>query len=253
MNFATFAVSPPALHSWDGGKTWNTGGFGTYHLQAIFDFCRQNLLPHPNIIETGAGVSTICFLHLEPNRLVSIAPDKELFERIDTYCRENDISTRPLQRYLDGSEWVLPELAKTARSGAGNAVTQLGAMKMIKNMDQDFDLALIDGLHNWPTSMIDFFYINFMLKNGGFLLLDDVELHSVAELYRFISYDTVNFRLRADLGKLQIFQKITNQRQLDEWHLHPYIEPMSRRADRPLQYYTKFVIRAKHIKRRLGF
>jgi len=31
-----------------------------------------------------------------------------------------------------------------------------------------------------------------MLKNGGFLLLDDVEVHSVAELYR------------PNLGKLQI-------------------------------------------------
>jgi predicted O-methyltransferase YrrM len=248
MNFATFASSPPRLHSWDGGKTWNTGGFGTYHLQRIFDFYRQNLLPDANIIETGAGCSTICFLHLEPARLVSIAPDKELFERIDTYCRENDVSTHPLQRYLDGSEWVLPELAKTARSDAGKPMAQLQSMG-----DQNFDLALIDGLHNWPTSMIDFFYINFMLKNGGFLMLDDVKLHSVAELYRFISYDTVNFRLRADLGKLQIFQKITDQRQLDEWHLHPYIEPMSWGADRPLHYYTKFVIRAKNLKNKLGF
>jgi hypothetical protein len=92
-----------------------------------------------------------------------------------------------------------------------------------------------------------------MLKNGGFLLLDDIELHSVAELYRFISYDTVNFRLRANLGKLQIFQKITDQRQLDEWHLHPYIESMSWRAGRPLHYYTKFVIYAKYIMRKVGF
>jgi hypothetical protein len=37
-------------------------------------------------------------------------------------------------------------------------VTQIGALKLIKSMDdQDFDLALIDGLHNWPMSMIDFF------------------------------------------------------------------------------------------------
>jgi len=80
-----------------------------------------------------------------------------------------------------------------------------------------------------------------MLKNGGFLLLDDVEVHSVAARYR------------PNLGKLQIFQKITDQRQLDEWHLHPYIEPLSWRADRPLQYYAKFLIYAKHIKRKLGF
>jgi hypothetical protein len=218
MNFATFAASPPALHTWDEGKTWCTGGFGPYHLQAIFDFCRTNLSRDASIIETGAGCSTICFLHLEPNRLVSIAPDKALFERIDIYCRKNDVSTHPLQPHFDGSEWVLPELAKIIRSGPGSAMAQLGATQVGESRaDPDFDLALIDGWHNWPTLMVDFFYINFMLKNGGFLMLDDVELHSVAELYRFISCDTVNFRLRAN----KFFEKITDQRQLDEWHLHP--------------------------------
>jgi len=243
MNFASFAARPPALHSWDEGKTWQTGGFDTYHLQAIFDFCRKHLVPRSSIIETGAGCSTICFLHLEPARLVSIAPDKELFRRIDAYCREQGIGTTPLQMYCDGSEWVLPELAKERRARAGKGITQIGAMQSFENIDgQDFDLALIDGLHNWPTSMVDFFYMNFLLRNGGFLMIDDINLHSVAELYRFISFDAVNFRLCADLGKLQIFQKITNQRQLDEWHLHPYVKPLSGRADRLVDLCSKFIL-----------
>jgi hypothetical protein len=229
MNFESFAESPPNLHCWDG--TWCTGGFETYHLRAIYDFCRQNLVSHPNIIETGAGNSTICFLHLQPSRLVSIAPEKDLFERVDFYCCANGISTEPIQRYIDGSEWVLPELGKAARS-----------------VEPDFDLALIDGIHNWPTSMIDFFYINFMLKNGSFLMIDDIQLHSVAELVRFISYDTVNFRLRADFGKLQIFQKITDQRQLGEWITHPYIRRMSgRRLARLTNYFAKVIIKARDI------
>jgi hypothetical protein len=65
----------------------------------------------------------------------------------------------------------------------------------------------------------------------------------VAELHRFILYDTVNFRLRENLGKLQIFEKITAQRQLDEWHLHPYIEPLSFQPDRALRYFAKFIIK----------
>jgi hypothetical protein len=158
MNFATFAASPPALHSWDDGKTWNTGGFGSYHLQAIFDFSRKNLPPNASIIETGAGCSTICFLYLEPKRLVSIAPDEALFNRIKDYCLANNVSICPLQRYIEGSEWVLPELAKVARSALGNAPVQNGVAQPRENIvDRDFDLALIDGLHNWPTSMIVFF------------------------------------------------------------------------------------------------
>ena len=248
MTFASFAASPPLLHTWDGGKTFGTGGFGPYHLQAIFDFGRKNLPPKARMIETGAGCSTICFLYLEPSRLVSIAPDPALFDRIKAYCDKNGVDETPLDPRVDGSEWVLPELAKTARARAGAVVTQsaLDTMPSTQNMAEvDFDFALIDGWHNWPTSMLDFFYINFMLKKGGFLLLDDIHLHSVAELFRFISYDTKNFRLRSDLGKLQIFEKITDQRRLDEWHVHPYTKPMSWRADLLLHYYAKFVIRAK--------
>jgi hypothetical protein len=64
-----------------------------------------------SIIETGAGNSTITFLHLSPQRLVSIAPDQALFERIRSYCIENDIEHRALEAHVGGSEWVLPKLA----------------------------------------------------------------------------------------------------------------------------------------------
>ena len=56
--------------------------------------------------------------------------------------------------------------------------------------------------------MVDFFYINAMMKSGGFLLIDDIELHSVAELARLLSYQTKDFLLTADLGKLKVFEKL---------------------------------------------
>jgi hypothetical protein len=146
---------------------------------------------------------------------------------------------------------VLPELAKTARTRAAAVSTDAspGAMAIAGNTaEADFDLALIDGWHNWPTSMLDFFYLNFMLKKGGFLLIDDINLHSVAELHRLISYDATNFRLRASLGKLRIFEKLTDQRRLVEWHLHPYTKAMSRRADLPLHYYARLVMWAKALR-----
>jgi predicted O-methyltransferase YrrM len=58
---------------------------------------------------------------------------------------------------------VLPKLAADSRNG-------------------EFDLALIDGcLANGDGGL---FYINSLLKKRGFLMLDDVQLHSVAELHR---------------------------------------------------------------------
>jgi len=208
MNFASFANSPPNLHSWDQGKTWNAGGFSPYHLDSIYKFCRQRLSAGPRVIETGAGNSTICFLHLEPTQVISIAPDKALFNRITAYCKANDISIEPLTMHFDRSEWVLPKLAADPRNG-------------------QFDLALIDGCHNWPMVMVDFFYINSLLKKGGFLMLDDVQLHSVAELYRLISYEPSAFRLAANLGKLMIFEKLTGELQFGEWDTQAYIAALS--------------------------
>jgi hypothetical protein len=84
MDFVAFAKAPPKFHFWDG--TWTEGGFSTYHLQEIYNFCRKHGPPTPTVLETGAGNSTVCFLHLEPARVVSIAPEASLFERIAEYC-----------------------------------------------------------------------------------------------------------------------------------------------------------------------
>jgi Methyltransferase domain len=163
MDFMPFAKAPPKFHFWDGA--WTEGGFATYHLEQIYSFGRKHGPPSANILETGAGNATVCFLHLEPARLISIAPERPLFDRIIEYCRANDINTNPLEMRVEGSEWVLPRIAADAKHSK-------------------LDFALIDGCHSFPTVMLDFFYINTMLKKGGYLLIDDFELHSVAELVR---------------------------------------------------------------------
>src|SRR5262245_31706780 len=232
MHFASFASSPPHLHSRDQGKTWNSGGFLPYHLEAIYKFGRQRLPAGPRVIETGAGNSTICFLHLEPTQVISIAPDKALFDRITAYCKANDINTQPLMMHVDGSEWALPKLAADSRNG-------------------QLDLALIDGCHNWPMVMVDFFYVNLLLRKGGYLMLDDIQLHSVAELYRLISYETDTFRPAANLGKLWIFEKLTSEPQFGEWTTQTYITALSGAHTGPLLHrLINAIISAKNAKQK---
>lgn len=198
-------ADPPKLHSWDGGHTWNTGGFEGPDLAALYAFCVAGLPPAPAIIETGAGNSTICFLHLGPRRLVSIARDGErLFERIRGYCVQGGIPTDALQASTEASEWALPRLA-AAR-------------------EPQFDFGLIDGNHNWPTVFVDFFYMNFMLKKGGFLMVDDIQLYSVGELARLLAREERTFRLRQTIAaKAMIFEKITDDRELGGFTDQPYI------------------------------
>ena len=136
--FEDYLRDLPPLHSWDGGITWNTGGFSPEALRELYGFLRCRLPPDPIMLETGAGNSTIILLFLRPKKLVSIAPDRELFERIHRFCEKAGISDAALERQIDGSQWVLPRLAADNRSS-----------------DPYLDFALIDGCHGWPTAFVD--------------------------------------------------------------------------------------------------
>lgn len=205
MDIEAFLADVPLLHTWDNGATWNTGGFFPENLRELHEFVHAELPAASHILETGAGNSTICFLLTSPRRLVSIAPDAVLFDRIRAYCAHNGIPTGPLEAHVNGSEWALPKLASTLRE-----------------QPPCFDFILIDGCHNWPMVFVDFFYGNYMLKTGGCLMIDDVQLHSVKELARML-VEQPDFRMERRLSESLIFRRVTDRRTLDEWTSIPYI------------------------------
>jgi hypothetical protein len=197
--FSEYLSRLPLLHSWDCGKTWNSGGFQAEHLSKLYRFLKENLPPAPTLLETGAGNSTICLLFLNPARLISIAPEPSLFERIRSYCANHSISVASLDARASGSEWILPQMA-----------IELG------NQPPHLDFVLIDGCHNLPMVFVAFCYANYMLKTGGLIMIDDVHLQSVKELARMLS-EQPDFRLELDLGKSLVFRRVTDCRRLGEW------------------------------------
>jgi predicted O-methyltransferase YrrM len=211
MEFSAFLTNIPSLHSWDGGKTWRRGGFGPKMLQAFHDLVLFCGAENAVVLETGAGNSTLAFLYANPKLLISIAPDGPLFERIRSFCTEHQIDASALDFRVDRSEWTLPELARS---------------------DLRVDLALIDGGHGWPTVFVDFCYINAMLRNGGILVIDDVQLHSVKELGRLLQKSEKHFALVRDLGKSLAFKKLTDDRFLPQASQQPYIVEQSNRYAR---------------------
>ncbi len=200
MRSSDYLLNLPKFHSWDGGKTWNTGGFEASHLGSLLDFLCKHSCRH--IIETGAGNSTITFLLSGSERVVSIAPDVALFERIKSYCEANDIDTAHLRAILGYSQWELPKLAANAPA--------------------DVDFALIDGHHGWPHVFVDFCYLNHMVHADGFIMIDDIQLHSVRELLNLLS-EQPGYEIALDLGKAVVFRKVTANRFLPEWKQQPYI------------------------------
>jgi hypothetical protein len=206
IDFQKYLSNLPPLHTWDGGNTWGTGGFKRKHLGPLIRYLRKNLPASPTILETGAGNSTISFLFLNPGRLISIDPVSKLHEKIRAYCETNGISTRGLEAFAEQSEWALPILAAKMREGDG-----------------EVDFALIDGCHNWPSVFVDFYYCNYMLKKGGYIMLDDLQLHSVKELARLLSEQQQDFKLALDLDKSLVFQRVSESRNLPEWPRCNYI------------------------------
>jgi hypothetical protein len=211
VDLADYLSDLPLLHHW--GGAWRTGGFKPPHLRTISEIISGSF-DHPRIVETGAGNTTITFLHLDPERVVSIAPDAALRDRIIGYCDDHQIPVDRLDYRVEHSEVELPALAASG---------------------EQFDVAFIDGSHGWPSVFVDFCYSNMLLPMGGLLFIDDVQLYSVAELCRLLDKQP-GYELVHDLGKVQVWRKDTGQRFLPGHAGEPYIvERTAEHAEHPVE------------------
>jgi predicted O-methyltransferase YrrM len=202
ITFHEYIENLPLIHCWGDPPAWNTGGFDRDMFEAIHKFMIQKLPQNPRIIETGCGNSTIFFLFHNPSRLISIDPWQEVYDRILAYCEKQQIDRSPLDILVVKSETVLPKLAEQEPSS--------------------FDVALIDGNHGWPGVMVDFCYMLTLLKPGGFLIVDDINLYSIGELTRLLE-EQPEFSMQLDLRKTRIYRKEFNEVSMPEWFAQPYI------------------------------
>jgi predicted O-methyltransferase YrrM len=81
-------------------------------------------------------------------------------------------------------------LAHLGQAGYADMVTfhEEPAHRVLPRLEADgltVDLALIDGMHLFDYALVDFFYVDRLLKVGGLLLVDDVGLPSIAKMVRF--------------------------------------------------------------------
>jgi predicted O-methyltransferase YrrM len=189
------------LHFWDG--QWQGGGLTDDMLRALFGLaCAASDTGAAVILETGAGLSTLVFLASAPSRVVTVAPNPDLRDRIVAEAARLALDGPRLEFHVGRSEDVLPDLAK---------------------VDAAFvDMALIDGGHGMPTVFVDFCYINKILKNGAYLALDDIQLHSVRQLYLLLK-NQPGFDVVAHHGKLVVLQKTDDRRFLPEWGKQPFV------------------------------
>ena len=194
--------SPPKLHYWE--NRWHEGGFHESHIRCMIRHLAP-FTPGFSLVETGAGQSTALFLALGAKRVVSVAPDKELFDRIRQLCAQGGVSAAALEAHVDFSERALPAFAFAN--------------------EETFDAALIDGGHGWPTVFVDFCYMNMALRPGGLLMVDDVQLHAVQELLKLLLAQPL-FEFLEQRNKLTFFRKKWKQPMLPDFGGQPYIAKM---------------------------
>jgi len=236
MLFDDYLSNMPLLHYWEG--QWSKGGFDEHSLKEMYSFLESALPKNSILLETGAGNSTLMMLYLQPSKLISIAPDEQLFERISEYCEKNSISNVALEKHIEGSQWVLPGLAADNRFS-----------------EPFIDFALIDGCHGWPTCFVDLEYVFSMLKQNAYLCIDDTQLHSIKEMARFL-VESDKFSLELDLHKTLIFKKLTSERHLGEWNSNQYVLRKTksyRKSINPhgLSFFKRFKLSKRGVRRGL--
>jgi len=189
---------PPLLHHWSG--EWQLGGItpamGRMILRSMGTSAGRR------IIETGAGLSTLLFLATDPEKVISIAPEPDLFGRIVEAAKSRSIVTTPLRPISERSELALPRLLESG---------------------ERFDLALLDGGHGWPTVFVDFCYTNAMLDEEGLIVVDDLQLHSVRQLYLMLCQQPGFERVQKIGEKMAVFRKTTDECLLPDFRGQPFI------------------------------
>ncbi len=166
---------------------------------AAYRFIAERCPPGTRTIETGSGLSTVLFAALETDH-ICCTPGPEERERVLEYCKAHELPTEGLRFELGSSHESLPRI-----QAAGTEV----------------DLALIDGSHGFPLPVVDWFYSGAMLRTGGVVLVDDVNLPAVRTLLDFVDRDP-RWRRLSDSPKWAAFERTGRGPLAEDWTAQPF-------------------------------
>ena len=152
--------------------------------KSIMKYIRDNSADLVSL-ETGGGNSTLIFGQ-QSKKHYSINPDKIACKLIKEFLLNHNIESN-INFIEQASEVALPNIGD-----------------IIEN--QSIDICLIDGNHSFPAPIIDWFYIDPLLKQNAILIIDDFKIKAVGMLIKFLIEDTSYSYVR-HLGDAVIFKK----------------------------------------------
>jgi hypothetical protein len=203
MDLQQVLADPPKVHDWGLPTLIHSGlPFGAYARIA------GTIGEDSRTLETGLGISTVLFACRRSNH-ICIAPDSAEHERLRQHCLVKGIPLDKVRFYLERSEKILPAL------NAG-----------------PLDLVLIDGCHGFPVAFFDFYYLSTMLRVGGSLVVDDIQIWTGRVLTEFLREEP-EWELEAvHERKTAFFLKKAPYDPGKEWDRQPYLLRMTPRPPR---------------------
>lgn len=175
----------------DGKVTWSLN-------KEVIEFISEHTNPNSVTAETGIGDSTIILSNLASAHYC-FTPDEEEISRCEKLLNDKS-NFFPMQGF---SQNELPKFEK------------------------ELDLALVDGGHGYPLPTLDAFYFGRLLKIGGYLLIDDIQIWTGKLVVDMLKYDA-SWRLVRVYDRTAVFQKMQEYEAL-EWNLQPKVRELSRK------------------------
>jgi precorrin-6B methylase 2 len=121
--------------------------------------------PFRSSVETGCGGSTIVLSHA---------------------------SDRHIAFAIEGEDRTITELRKQGDLRAANVIFVEGETRATLPgypFPGELDLVLLDGPHAYPLPQIEYAYLFPRIRLGGWLVLDDIQIPSVYELFHFLKQE----------------------------------------------------------------
>jgi hypothetical protein len=174
--FAALIAGAVSFHPWD--------AMTPAALAAIAQRSRRR--PFEATAETGCGGSTIVLSHL---------------------------SRRHTAFALEGTDHTISELKGRGDLAAERVAFVAGETKQTvpaQRFPGKLDLILLDGPHAYPLPQIEFSYLFPHLHTGGWLVIDDLQIPSVYELFRYLkSSREIDFE--EVVGRTAFFRRAENR------------------------------------------
>lgn len=135
--------------------------------------------------ETGTGRSTLLFSSLSRHHLVFAKDDRDDGSTLDR-VRESELLIPGVAEFIVGpTQTTLP----------GHDLPEL-------------DLVFLDGPHAFPFPQLEYYHFYPRVRAGGMLIVDDIQIPTVRQLYRFLRRDRM-WRLNGVVARTAFFTRTT--------------------------------------------